>query len=115
MHDVGVPRAQHRAYAPRGGEVPVATHADRGRGNARRAQPADERRLGRGDHEWLVTLLTLAAREEVHLPLAAAPFPAGVKVEHAKRLGGGHPEKNGVRVRVTATRPRLASQQTAPN
>ncbi len=45
---------------------------------------------GRGDDERLVTQLTLAAREEVHLALPAAPFAAGVEVQYAQRGRGRH-------------------------
>jgi len=37
-----------------------------------------------------VTQLTLAACEEVHLTLPAAPFAAGVEVQYAQRGGGRH-------------------------
>ena len=37
-----------------------------------------------------MTLLTLPSREQVHLALPAAPFSAGIQVEHSQGGGLGH-------------------------
>jgi hypothetical protein len=42
-----------------------------------------------------VTVLTLSACEEIDLPLAAAPFSAGIEVEDTQRWRGGHTEECG--------------------
>jgi hypothetical protein len=95
VHDVGVPRPKDRAHAACGREVPVSAHSDGGRGDARGPQPANEWCIWCGDNERLVTVLTLATGEEIHLPLTAAPFSAGVQMEHAKRLASGHSRRMG--------------------
>src|SRR5688572_21715715 len=76
VYDVRVPCAQDGAHAPCGCQVPVAAHAHGGDGDSGRAQTSDEWRIGGRDHQRLVTLLTLPAREQVHLPLSTAPFSA---------------------------------------
>jgi hypothetical protein len=76
VDQVGVPSPEHGAHAARRGEVPIATHADRGDRYAGGPEPTDERRVGLRDHERFVTVLTLAARQEIHLTLPAAPFSA---------------------------------------
>jgi hypothetical protein len=85
VYGVRVPGAQDRAHATCGCQIPVSAHAHGGGGDTRRAQASDERRVRGRDHERLVTLLTLSAREQVYLPLSAAPFSAGIQVEDAKR------------------------------
>jgi hypothetical protein len=86
MNEISVPRAQNRSYPSRSGEVPIATHPHGSDGDACAAQPTNERRIRRRDHQWFVTVLTLPACEQVDLALAATPFSAGVQVEDAKRL-----------------------------
>src|SRR5829696_4417764 len=118
VDDICLPRAQDCADPSRGREIPVATHANGGDGDARGAKSSDQGRVGCSDHERLVTLLTLPAREQVDLPLAAAPLSAGVQVEHAKRWGGRHARRmDGVPAgrNAPAAPPWLASQLTAPN
>jgi len=90
VDQVGIPRSNHRPYTTRGGEVPIAAHTY-GRGSdARRSESTDERRLRGRDDERLMTLLTLPSREQVHLALPAAPFSAGIQVEHSQGCGLGH-------------------------
>jgi hypothetical protein len=90
MDDVGIPRSEHRSDAPCGGQVPVAAHAYGCCRNAGGPKPSNEWSVGCGDHERLVTLLTLPACEEVDLSLSTAPFSAGVQVQDAKRDRGSH-------------------------
>ena len=86
VDQIGVPRPENRSYPTCCGEVPVAAHAHRGDRDASASQPTNERRVRSGDHQRLVTMLTLPAREQIDLALSATPFSAGVQVEDAKRL-----------------------------
>jgi hypothetical protein len=90
VYEIRIPCSEHRADAARRGEVPVAAHAHRCRGDACGAKTANERCVRRRDHERLVTVLTLPAREQVDLSLSTAPFSAGVQMQDAKRGRGGH-------------------------
>ncbi|HKH90930.1 MAG TPA: hypothetical protein VKA54_03950 [Gemmatimonadaceae bacterium] len=95
VYEVRVPGTEHGADAACGGQVPVTAHSDSRHSNPGRAKATDEWRIRGGDHERLVTLLTLPAREEIDLALAAAPFSAGVKVQNTERRLGVHPAKDG--------------------
>ena len=90
VDQVCVPGPKHRADAARGGEVPVAAHSDRRGRDSGGAESADERSVRRGDDQRFVSHLTLAACEEIHLALPAAPFAAGVEVQQTQRGRGRH-------------------------
>jgi hypothetical protein len=90
VHQVGVPRSKDGANAASGGEVPIGAHANGGGSDSGGPESADERAIRGRDHQRLVTLLTKAAREEVHLSLTTAPLTAGVQVEHAERERSRH-------------------------
>lgn len=94
VDQVGIPRSQHGADATSGREVPVAAHAYGGCGDPGGPQAPDQRRVRRGDHQWLVPVLTKAACEQIHLALPAAPFAARVQVKYAQRWRVGHAWKN---------------------
>ena len=121
VDQVGIPRSNHRPYTTCGGEVPIAAHTHGGGSDAGRSESTDERRLRCRDDERFMTLLTLPSREQVHLALPAAPFSAGIQVEHSQGCGLGHIRRmrgasgarNAVR-RIPRTR-RLALQLTGPN
>lgn len=90
VDQVGIPGPEHRTDPARGSEVPIASHAHGGDGDASGSEASNQGRVRRRDDERLVTLLTLSTREEIHLPLATAPFSAGVQMQHAQRCGVGH-------------------------
>jgi hypothetical protein len=83
VNQIGIPRAQDGSHTARGCEIPVSAHSYGSSSDTGRAEPANEWRIRGGDYERLVTVLTLATREEIHLALAAAPFAAGVEVQDA--------------------------------
>jgi hypothetical protein len=81
VDDVRAPGANEVAEPTGGGQVPVGPHADPAGGEAGGAEAVQERGIGRGDDQRFVPVVALAAREQEHLSLAAAPFPAAVDVE----------------------------------
>ena len=85
VDQVTVPGPQCCADPARGGNVPIAAHPHLGRGDSVGAEAADERSIRRADDQRFVSQLTLAACEEIHLALPAAPFAAGVEVQYAQR------------------------------
>jgi hypothetical protein len=80
VNEIGTPSPHQLANASRRGEVPIAAHAYRRRGQPVCAKPPDERRLGMCYHQRFITPLALRAGQEVHLALTAPPLPAGVDV-----------------------------------
>lgn len=105
MDEIGVPRAKYGAYSTRSGEVPISAHPDCRGCDSSRSEATDERRIWCCDHEWLVTLLTLTACEEIDLALSTAPLSAGVQVQNAKRLGRcRHAERMGAAASIRNAR-----------